>query len=693
MKLQQPYSLHFQKACRVAFAIACAVFCVSLAHAQGFTAPTPEELSMKSLPNYPGAPALYLYQEEITNDDLHVHQYYVRIKVLTEEGKRYANVELPFVNLQDADGPNNQMTGIQARTIHSDGTIVPFTGKPYLKTVEKDNQYKVEERVFTLPDVEVGSILEYRYSWRYDDNYFEAPDWYIQKDIFVKSAHYVWLPTSKELIDGDVDAPVNTITWFPVLPEGAKVQPTTLPNRDAMGREQHKYELTIKDVPPTIKEEYMPPIGSFTYRVLFNFTAFHDGQEFWKVKGKKWSKHADSFIGPNGDLRQATKEVIGDAATDDLKLHKIYAAVMTIENTAYTREHQRDEDKVAGLAKVSNAFDVWKNKRGSGDQITMLFIGMARAAGLKAYYMTVTSRSDSLFVPNWLNFSQLDSTLAVVNVGGKETYFDPGARYCQYGHLTWGDSFASGVRQVDGGTAFGNAPGDLYTSNQEGRTGNFTMDEHGNITGKIVMSYTGDHALTWRQRALRGDTDSLHHSLKESMEAQIPKSLQIEVGTITDIDNYEKPLQVEYTVKGTLGTVTGKRMIIPVDIFVAESKPAFTHEKRELAVYFEYPELIRDATRINFPASMSVEAAPTSSSASIKNRALYQLEITPAPTSITVRRTFGFNDIVVKQEEYQELRTYYQQFETKDHDSIVLKTAASPSTPAAGAGNTAGAGN
>src|ERR1700722_12412199 len=61
--------------------------------ADQWTKPTPEELSMTSVPGYPGTPAVMLFREDITRDDLHVVQHYERIKILTEEGKERANVE------------------------------------------------------------------------------------------------------------------------------------------------------------------------------------------------------------------------------------------------------------------------------------------------------------------------------------------------------------------------------------------------------------------------------------------------------------------------------------------------------------------------------------------------------------------------------------------------------------------------
>src|SRR5271156_1371983 len=131
---------------------------------QQWTPPTPEELSMTAQPEVPGAAAVYLFREETTEDDLHMFSIYVRLKVLTEGGKEHANVELGYASFDSGSGTS--ITDIAGRTIHPDGTIIPFTGKPYEKLIEKTQGVKVMSKVFTLPDVEVGSIIEYRYKLR-----------------------------------------------------------------------------------------------------------------------------------------------------------------------------------------------------------------------------------------------------------------------------------------------------------------------------------------------------------------------------------------------------------------------------------------------------------------------------------------------------------------------------------------------
>jgi hypothetical protein len=649
-----------------------------------FMPPTPEELAMTSLTGYPGVAAVVLNREEITKDDLHVLFHYDRIKILTKEGQKYANVELPFVSTSEDYGPmggdDKTLEEIAGRTIHPDGTIIPFTGKPYLKVIDKEKGLKLQERIFTLPDVEVGSIIEYRYATRIADNMYEAPDWYIQGDLYLKSAHFIWYPTSRDL--SNERGRITTITWFPILPQGVQIERHDLPHTTFPEGAIQYFELKIKDVPPQVKESHMPPIASFSYRVLFNFTAERTSAEWWKDEGKDWSKRMDSFADPNSELKKETAAITAGATTEDDKLRKIYAAVMGLENTHYTREHVQREEKAEGGGQVKNAADVLSHKRGNQTQLTELFVGMARAAGMKAYFMYVPDRSEELFIPNWLSFRQFDDLIAIVNVDGKEKYFDPGCRYCGYGHLAWQHTAVQGLRQAEKGTEFGGTPGEDYKYNLVTRVANMKMDDTGQITGKIDLGFSGADAVEWRHKALSGDEESLNHALRTHMEDMVPKSLQVKVDKVENLTDYEKLLKVSYQVTGTLGTHMGKRLIMPSDIFLSSESATFTDEKREQAVYFEYPRYLQDAQRLNLPDTMSVEGTPSAAKFDLPAEEVYTLSVVSDPKGFTTRRNHIQGELLVMPKDYDSLRKYYAQFESKDQESVVLKGA--PAVAAAG---------
>jgi hypothetical protein len=92
--------------------------------------PSPEELHLTNVPEAPGAPAVFLYRQVDRDDSRYNESIYVRIKILTDAGLNYANVEIPFVQGAERIG------SIQARTIRPDGSIVNFDGTTYEKPRE-----------------------------------------------------------------------------------------------------------------------------------------------------------------------------------------------------------------------------------------------------------------------------------------------------------------------------------------------------------------------------------------------------------------------------------------------------------------------------------------------------------------------------------------------------------------------------
>src|SRR5580693_1617051 len=80
-------------------ALGAAAFRPATAHAQSFQPAFSEELKMTSEPLAPGAPAVILYRQVDRDDNGRTshEDNYVRVKILTEAGRKQADVEIPFV--------------------------------------------------------------------------------------------------------------------------------------------------------------------------------------------------------------------------------------------------------------------------------------------------------------------------------------------------------------------------------------------------------------------------------------------------------------------------------------------------------------------------------------------------------------------------------------------------------------------
>src|SRR5579871_460921 len=293
-----------------------------------FQQPTDEELKMTADPKAPGAAAVYLNYEEITDDPMHYRSVYARIKILEEKGKELATVDVPYVG--GSGNGDTKVTDIKARTIHADGTVIPLAGKPEdlltAKLVDRHSSegvMKFRRTVFNLPSVEVGSILEYRYQIRYDDNHYSSPTWDLQHEYFVHKARYWFTPfkaflssgagTSQYLVDSKGNK-VNSLIWWPHLPNGARLV------QEATGR----FTLDVTDIPPIPDEAWMPPIDSVMFNVRFYYKPAFNSQDFWVSEAKRWSKDVDRFAEPSKGIREAVAGLIAPTDSDLDKARKLY---------------------------------------------------------------------------------------------------------------------------------------------------------------------------------------------------------------------------------------------------------------------------------------------------------------------------------------------------------------------------------
>src|SRR5208282_3563955 len=86
---------------------------------------TPEELKLEDNPAAPGAAAMILYYAVDTDNTNSSETQSLRIKVFREEGRKYANVEIPYYDKA------NRVEEIRARTIGPDGKVTEFADQIY----------------------------------------------------------------------------------------------------------------------------------------------------------------------------------------------------------------------------------------------------------------------------------------------------------------------------------------------------------------------------------------------------------------------------------------------------------------------------------------------------------------------------------------------------------------------------------
>ncbi len=643
-----------------------------------FQQPTDEELKMTADPKAPGAAAVYLNVEEITDDPHNSQSFYARIKVLTEKGKELATVDLPpYLR------GTSKITDIKGRTIHADGTVIPFVGKPQDLLVVKGKtsegeQVRVNRKVFTLPSVDVGSILEYTYTIQNDDNISSSPRWEIQRSYFVHKAHYLFTPARQFLpgsqhsnslyMEDEHGRIINTLIWWVHLPRGVTVK------SDAGGH----YTVDVTDVPPAPDEEFMPPVQSVLYRVFFYYKAASSSSEFWINDAKLWSKDVDRFAEPSKSIKVAVAGIISPSDSDLDKAKKLYKAVQALDNTDYSRKKSEAELKQLKLKVARRAEDTWAQKSGSSEDIAMLYLAMLRAAGLTAYAAKIVDRQRGVFDLSYLSLSQLDTTLVILSTGGKDIDLDPGEKMCPFGTVNWRHSSAGGLTQSAKGNSGVTTRSQPYAENKTLRIGEVFLDAQGALTANFRFSMTGQAALYWRQKALTNDEAEVKKQFDHSLESIIPDGVEAHIDHFTGLDDPGVDLIAIINAKGAIGAATSKRLMLPAFFFETRGKQPFVaQEKRTQPVDMQYGDFVADQVTYHLPDGFTVEGAPLDNKIDWSGHAALFYQSVSAPGQLTIihklERAFTF----AKPEEYQDLRGFYQKVAAADQAQLVLAKAPS----------------
>jgi hypothetical protein len=624
----------------------------SVIYAQ-FQSPDPEELKMTADPKAPGADAVYLEYREKDDSQAAYWTFYARIKILTDKGKEAATVTLPFLK------GDMSVRGIHARTIHSDGTVFPFEGKPERLLSSRSGKLDVEEKIFTLPNVEVGSILEYAYDYNSQD--LDWPRWDIQKKYFVHKEHFEYL------------SPSGT-TYWERLPPGVKV-------KSEFGG---LYKLDLTDVPAIPDEEWMPPVDSLLYTVDFDWAGRFQGGSatqqgnataFWAQEAAGWSHQMDVLTEPTKEIKQAVDGLIS-ADSDLVKARKLYDAVQALDNTDFSRVKSDTERKKLKLKAGWEPEITWKQKSGSGEQIAILYLSMLRAAGLTPYAAWVVDRDKGIFDLTKIDEDQFDSMLVVLDSGGQRIILDPGEKDCPFQAVSWRHSLATGLAQSPQGPSFITIPEQKYADNVVRRTGILTLDGNGGVTGKIQIAMTGQEALRWRQTALENDDSEVKKQFDDELAANVPDGVLAHVDHFEAIDNANTNLVAVVNIEGTLGVSTAKRLVIPGFFFETRGHiPFVNEEKRILPVDMHYGERVTDQITYRLPAGFTVEGAPADANISWPNHALFVAKSLTQASQITIAQTLTRAFTLAKPEEYQDLRGFYQKVAAADEAQLVLAIA------------------
>ena len=562
-------------------------------------------------------------------------------------------------------------------------------------------------KTFALPDVEVGSIVDYRFEIVPDESrtggagkglgelleggrvkpreggisghdFFlslRLETWKIQENLFTRRAKFLYRPPVElGRLLGMLGREMR-IAWVFHRLAGA---------RPAVNSEGY-IELEMKDIPAFEAEELMPPEETEQMEVRFYFMDKDVGtaDEYWKKESGNWQKGVSKFIGKPKDVVMEARRVVPQEADPVEKIRRLYERAQQIRNLSYEFSMTPKRRKAEKIKDNSKAKDVLKRGYGIRSDITRTFVSLARASGLEAEVVRVSMRDDKFFDRNLFNlYDQFDTELAVVKVDGVEQFFDPATPFCPLGLVRWACTGTTGLRFSRELPSFFSTPPSPPETALVQRQVALRLDAGGDLTGTVRVDYKGQEALLRRLEEIESDEVERKKDFEEELSDILPSGAKVALKALENIDSAADVLSAvfEVAIPG-LAISAGERVILPVSPFQGGGRHPFRHAERKYPVYFSFPFQEFDDIVISLPEGVMVETVPAPRR-SEPDFFQYGLAcVLEEGSRLHIQRNLTVKKSLFPVNEYPLVKSFFDEVRTGDEEPVVLSRAKSGHEP------------
>jgi hypothetical protein len=624
----------------------------------------PAELALKEPKIDPTADAEALFWEVWVTDQLQggslpqtVFTHYVRVKIFTERGiESQSTVDLSSV-------ARVRISDLKGRTIKSDGSIIELErAAVFEREVARISGIRARTKSFSMPNVEVGDIIEYQWREFRDDQLSMYLRLYFQRDIPSWRVTYHVKPLDVTHLGYYMQSQAFNFEYTGWEPEP-----------------QGFFGTSVENVPAFHQEPYMPPEDQVRSWLLLFYARKSelDKEKFWREHGKELYKEHKRELKIDGKIKQAAAEITAGAATEAEKVERIKEFCLTkIANIYHDRFGMTAEErgKVEDNKKPS---DTLSSGKGSSNDINMLFAVLLNAAGITARPARLAGRNDRFFNPAFLNPYFLNRYNMAVQVDGGWKFYDLSSPYLTEGMLRWPEEGVSALITDPKEPLWVQTEMSGPEKTAVRRRGDFRLSPDGTLEGKVRVEYTG-HRGVERKTVYDGQTpDERQKDLTEGVTARLSTAVVGQV-EMENVDDLEKPFAYSYEVSVPgYALLTGKRIFLQPNYFKRNTQPLLATSERRHDIYFNYPWSEYDSITIEAPEGFVLEGAESPQSTTFTGVGGYLAKITVQDgRKLTYTREFSFGEngnIIFPSTSYSQLKAAFDFIHQQDSHTLTLR--------------------
>ncbi|WP_124981796.1 DUF3857 domain-containing protein [Nonlabens xiamenensis] len=587
-----------------------------------------------------------------------------RIKINSEKGLEYATHQVRLYNKNNRT--KEKMTGLKGATYTMVDGKVKKTKLRRSGTFEEDLDDVWKQESFTMPNVNIGSIVEYEYTIRspfpsiddIDLQYtipianlhvkVEMLEYYVYNVMFNPRANY--LPS--------FDKTSGNQTFF----VGNGAQTGAASNRTARNE---ILSLDTNNVPALTPEPMSGSLENYRAKMIIELSGSRFPQEPYENFASSWEDVSKKILDhPNfGDqlkntrfFRDELEALLYGVTSDQEKMMVIYEMVKSkIKWDGYYGKFARKGIKEA-----------YKEGAGNVADINLFLIAAFKEAGLTSYPVLLSSKSHGIpLFPTQDGFNyviaSVQSEKGLILLDATEPNAAPNLLPVRA--LNWqGRVIKEGGQSSWVSLMSENPTKELIMMN-------LSLDDDLVAKGAVQRRQTDYRAYHTRNET-SGQKDKLKKMLVDDAQ-----NLNISDLKVDGYETKSSPITFKYnlTYKDAAEKIGDKIYLTPL-LFEANDENPFKKKERNLPVDLRYPFLTKTIVNIDIPEGYEVESLPESKKLVFgDNIGSYSYYTSLTPGAVNIRAEFEMTQSLVMPDLYPSWREFFISIVDLDAEKIVLK--------------------
>jgi len=593
---------------------------------------------------------------------------HTRIKILNKNGYNAATIK-EVLYVADA-AREEKMDDIKASTFNLVNNAVVETRLNKSDIITSRFIRNFNRKVFTLPAIKEGSIIEFTYTvhseyirylrpWKFESEY---PCLYNEYTVAIPDI-FSYLADLRENVPLKLTRDEYFNTFMISDDEGTAMSSRQTFTARATITES---KWVAKDIPSVKDEPFLRTIDNCISKIDFQLKEIRIPGQPVNNKYNSWQKvcdvlrkneyFGDQIYANHHWLNDPVNELIGHTTDTVAIIKKVYE---------YVRDNfSKTKDEGIYLSDDNSLKDVFNNRKGSAAELNMLLIAMLKKLKINAEPVVLSTTDNGLAHPVYPIITEFNYLIAYVNAGNKDYFLDASDPYMGFNKLPL--KCYNGYARILTPSTIPHLFNSDMLLEKENISVMVNSDEKG-LTASFDEKLGYYHSLNFREDFSKVKTKNIEDHIKKEFAFETT----ISDLNVDSMNAYDKCIRMNYDVSFNF-----KDDIVYFNPLLNKGikENPFKADTRKYPIEKDYASSLNYYLTFMIPKGYKVDELPKSVRALLnEDEGKFEYLISANDDMVQLQCKLNFEKAVYAPDDYQSIRDFYGIVVKKMSEDIVFK--------------------